>query len=97
MPEEISLANLIARGPDGNTNIIVKDFVVCENFAYKPNTTGGRWTKVWVPIVPSSAVPPGQMNGGKPTKLQALIFSINIGNQGELQQKCSGPKLRRPC
>ncbi len=94
MPEEISLANLIARGPAGNTNIIVKDFVVCQNFVYETKSTGGSWTKVWVPVVPSSAVQPGQMNGGTPTKVQALIFSINITNQAGLEQKCRGPKLR---
>jgi hypothetical protein len=93
-PEEISLDNLIARGPAGNTNIILKDFVLCQNFVSEEKSSGGGWSKVWVPIVPTSAVPPGQLDGGRPTSVRAIIFSINISNQMELKQRCEVPKMR---
>jgi len=58
-PEEISLKDLIARGAEGNPNIILKDYELCDNFVYE--TKGGTsWTHVWVPIVPRGTHPAGQ-------------------------------------
>jgi hypothetical protein len=79
-PEEISLKNLIARGPNGNPNIILKDFALCDNYVFK--TRGTQWSSAWVPAVPAEAVPPGQARGGRPAAIQALIFTINAqGNR----------------
>src|SRR5262249_18214666 len=52
-PEEISLRNLINRGPNGNPNIILTDFSIFEDYVYQKKLVSGRWTKVWVPIVPT--------------------------------------------
>lgn len=93
-PEEIALANLIARGPDGNPNIILKDFVLCDNLVYEEKSTGGGWTKVWVPAIPSSAVAPGQRSGGRPTSVRAIIFTLNASNAMVLEQRCAVPKMR---
>src|SRR5262245_35967076 len=65
-PEEISLKNLIARGPDGNPNILLKDHVLCDNLVIQERAGSGVWTSVWVPIVPREDVAPGQVNGGRP-------------------------------
>ena len=54
VPEEISLKNLIARGPDGNPNIILTDFVLCDNYVYKTRGTA-FWTNAWIPVVPRQA------------------------------------------
>src|SRR5262245_7789406 len=51
-PEEISVRDLIRRGPEGNPNIVLKDFSIFEDYVYKKKMISGRWTKVWVPIVP---------------------------------------------
>jgi hypothetical protein len=75
VPEEISLKNLIARGPDGNPNVILTDYELCENIVYKPGKYGG-WQNVWVPVVPideteeeplpfPGANPPGKNPPGK--------------------------------
>jgi hypothetical protein len=91
-PEEISLKELIARGPNGNPNVIVTDFILCENFVYK--TDHGRWSGAWIPAVPADSLTPGQKRGGSPTKIQALIFTINAQSDAELNQRCNQPKLR---
>jgi hypothetical protein len=93
-PEEISLENLIARGPSGNPNIILKDFVLCANLVYETKSSGSDWSKVWVPAVPTSALPPGQTNGGTPTSVRAIIFTLNAPNEMALNQRCAVPKMR---
>jgi hypothetical protein len=89
-PEEISLKDLIARGPDGNPNIILTDFVLCDNYVYE--TRNGGWQNAWVPAVPKEN--PNQGRGGKPTSVQALIFTINARSEADLYQRCGSPKLR---
>jgi len=89
VPEEISLQALIARGPDGNPNIILKDFVLCENYVFR--TKNGIWTGAWVPAVPQQA--PNQF-GGRPAVFQALIFTTNAKNQADLYGLCGQPRLR---
>ena len=54
-PERISLSNLIGRGRDGNPNIILTNFTVVDVVTEK--TITGRWTKVWIPVVPEG-IPP---------------------------------------
>jgi hypothetical protein len=91
-PEEISLKNLIARGPDGNPNIILTDYVLCENLVYE--SKNGRWTKVWIPAIPTTDLPPNATKVGRPGNIRALVFSINAGNEAEVEQRCQQPKLR---
>jgi hypothetical protein len=88
VPEEITLKNLIARGPDGNPNILLTDFQLCENYVYK--TKNGIWQSAWVPAVPRDGL--GQ--GGRPNVIQALIFTINARDPNSLYQLCGQPKLR---
>ena len=47
-PEEISLRALLERGPEGNPNIVLKDFSLFEEFVSQKKRFAGRWTKVWV-------------------------------------------------
>jgi hypothetical protein len=89
-PEEITLKDLIARGPDGNPNIILTDFVLCDNYIFK--TRNGIWENAWVPAIPrENAI---QNRGGKPSNVKALIFTINARSQNDLYQRCEQPKLR---
>jgi hypothetical protein len=87
-PEEISLKNLIARGPDGNPNIILTDFDLCDNYVYQ--TKNGMWQSAWVPAVPREGLGPV----GRPAVIQALIFTINARDQNGLYQLCGQPRLR---
>ncbi|MBV9123450.1 MAG: hypothetical protein JO112_08845, partial [Planctomycetes bacterium] len=67
-PEEISLKDLIARGPEGNPNIILKDFVLRKNYVYQ--TRNGSWDGAWVPVAPRSAAGPNQA-GGDAARMEA--------------------------
>jgi hypothetical protein len=89
-PEEIALKDLITRGPEGNPNILLKDFDLCENYVYR--TKNGLWEAAWVPAVPSDVMGAGR--GGKPTIVQALIFTINARDPSGLYQLCGQARLR---
>ncbi|MCI0684516.1 MAG: hypothetical protein L0Y71_20585 [Gemmataceae bacterium] len=91
-PEEIALKNLIARGPDGNPNILLKDHVLCDNFVFK--TRNGVWTSAWVPMVPRESVGPGQATGGRPAAVQAIMFSTNARDQADLYNRCGQQRVR---
>ena len=42
-PEELTLEALIARGPDGNPNVRVRDFVLGDNYAFCSDDSGSCW------------------------------------------------------
>jgi hypothetical protein len=89
-PEEITLKDLIARGPEGNPNIILTDFVLCDNYVFK--TRNNVWENAWVPAIPRQDAT--QNRGGKPSNVKALIFTLNARSQNDLYQRCEQPKLR---
>jgi hypothetical protein len=88
-PEEISLAALIARGPDGNPNLIITDFVLCENYVFQ--TKNGIWQTAWVPAVPVQA--DNQAGGGRPPVVHALIMTTHAKSQAQLYQRCGQARL----
>ncbi len=50
-PKEISCRELASAGPGDNANLLLRDFVLCQNaFVYEER--GGRWTVAWVPALP---------------------------------------------
>ena len=53
-PEDLTLEALIARGPDGNPNVRVSDFMLGDNFVYFTDDSGYRWTSVLIPAVPKT-------------------------------------------
>jgi hypothetical protein len=75
VPETISLQQLIARGADGNPNIVLTNYRLCDNYVYEGPGSGstviGSWTKIFVPIVP----PDGDPFTKNP---QALIHSTRV-------------------
>jgi len=90
-PEEISLIQLIRRGPDGNPNIVLTDFSIFDDYIYRKNLVGGTWTKVWVPILPSV----GSTAGDKePAAIRAFLYSEDIQNEAQVRQRFDRPKLR---
>jgi len=94
-PEEISLKNLIARGPDGNPNIILTDYIMCDAAVYTTkDPTMTRWESVWVPAVPREPMHQGLPAAPRPPQVQALLFSINARNEADLHRIYSQPKLR---
>lgn len=51
-PESISLEQLIARGPEGNPHLLLRDYVPCDNYTSIPNKQGDGWGWVYVPLIP---------------------------------------------
>jgi ribosomal protein L32 len=91
-PEPISLARLLERGPNGNPNLILSDFEICENWILyeKKAMVGvavGEWTKVWVPIVPTSnanRAGAAFANFQDPQDIRTLILSSRVHNENEV-------------
>jgi hypothetical protein len=85
-PEEITLKNLIARGPEGNPHVRVKEFLPCQNFIYESTDNSTVWNKVWIPVIVLDLSNP--VLGGeqlKPNKVQALIKSSRIKTEREIE------------
>jgi hypothetical protein len=97
-PEEISLKNLIARGPAGNPNIVLKDFDLCDNFVESHHQNEGPnapWTEVWVPVVPSDRPQPGPFPfNRRPRQFDAILFSTRVRNHADILTYCALPRLR---
>jgi hypothetical protein len=80
-PERITLKQLIARGPEGNPNIILTDFELGDNFVYE--TKNGAWTGVYVPAFPADELKPAGP-GQPPAAIKAVIFSLHVHSEAEI-------------
>ncbi len=87
-PEVIALDKLIARGPEGNPNIVLTDFQICRNFVRRAKLIDGKpngdWLRVWVPVVSRGG---GGLLGqllasGK--QIQAILISEHVRNENQL-------------
>jgi hypothetical protein len=90
-PEDIKLADLIARGPTGNPYVRVSDFDTGNNFVYQEGNAGGSWETVWVPaaaIAPGAATDQPEADIKNP---QVIIKSKHVHSESEL-----APLLQRP-
>jgi hypothetical protein len=83
-PQEITLQQLIARGPEGNAHIILKDFEFGDNMVYQQDEHGTTWAKVWVPVVPHQGIREGV--GGRILNIQAIVKSSKVPGQSEFNQ-----------
>jgi len=88
--EEISLRSLVARGREGNPNLILKDFALCENFVI--NRRAGSVAGGWMPIVPVDASKPDGLQ--KLDRPPAAIIKCDASSEEELIKRCSQPRLR---
>jgi hypothetical protein len=96
-PEEITLKSLIARGPKGNPNIILTEYISCPNIVYESRSgkVTDHWTKVWVPVLPRDEG--AALVENAPNMIfdfHAIVFSTHAGNEAELAQRIGVPKLR---
>jgi hypothetical protein len=89
-PETIALKDLIARGPEGNANIILTDYALCDNLVIEKK--GSLWQGVWVPVVPKDAAGPDG-RGGSPAAFQAVIYSTRVRNEGQVSERLAQPQL----
>ena len=86
-PETISLDRLIARGPEGNANIVLTDYVPL-NFHVVKRGKRGRWDGAWVPVVPRDAG-----GGESPRAVKAVVYSDKGRSPEEIFQRLSDPRL----
>jgi hypothetical protein len=80
-PERISLKQLIARGPEGNPNIILTDFVLCQNFVVTEKN--GRWDNIYMPVVPADEANQGA-GPVRATNVKAVLFSLNVHAEADI-------------
>ncbi len=95
-PEPIALGDLIARPREGNRNVAVKDFVLCQTFVHWSEMNApSSWTGVYVPAVPAEEAdigPKGEVKA--PEKIRALFVSKQIHNERDLLEKLNQPTVR---
>jgi hypothetical protein len=93
-PEEISLKALIARGPEGNANILLKDFVAFPEESVMEYDTNNEhyYTKVWMPIIPKEAAEaPGHAPRGG---VKAIIKSNKVHQDAEITSLAHQPTVQ---
>jgi hypothetical protein len=94
-PEEFTAKQLIARGTEGNANVIVTDFVLCDNLVHQFNQNSpNSWTDVWIPIVAKDEA--GEPNVGPitPKRVKVLFYSTRIHSQNELESRLNQPRVQ---
>lgn len=92
-PERITLEKLVARGPDGNANVIVTDFEPCDNFLTTKNSKTNVWQSVWIPIVKKGTHGDGPAPASV-KNVQVMVFTDKAKNEGELIGRVGGPEIR---
>ena len=91
-PEDLTLAALIARGPEGNPFVRVTDFDTGTNFVYQPAKYGSAWDTVWVPATPRTAGA-GPDESEDVQKPQVIIKSSHVHSQSELAALVQRPAI----
>jgi hypothetical protein len=101
-PQTISCADLSAKGPGDNANIVLTDSLICgDSFVYEAKKNNPTWNKIWVPVVPSNGEYIQQIQkmliegGGKingpvppPQNIKVILKSSKVPGQGELAALC---------
>ncbi|HEY2882904.1 MAG TPA: hypothetical protein VGJ15_10730 [Pirellulales bacterium] len=94
-PESITLAELIRRGPDGNPNIVLTDFQLCNNFVYEHQHGFDAWTAVWAPVVVRKpGTSPQTVANAIGTNLQAIIYAKRIYSKEQFVRTLGVEQLR---
>lgn len=82
-PERITLKQLIARGPEGNPNIILTDFELGDNYVYEEKN--GVWQGVYVPATPTGEANAPVGPGRPAAPIKAVIFSLNVKSEAQIE------------
>jgi hypothetical protein len=93
-PETITLQQLIARGPNGNANVVLTDFVLCANCVFLHVDQSPSWMKLWIPVVPIEEVDPQDEFPPNPAAPRVLLFSDTVRNAQELESKLNKSRLQ---
>ena len=89
-PDDITLEALIARGPDGNPNVRVSDFMLGDNFVYFTDDSGLRWTNVLIPAVPKTM---GEQSAHV-LNPQVIVKTAHVASEDDVDTLRSRPKVQ---
>ncbi len=84
-PERMTLKQLIARGPEGNPNILLTDFELGDNYVISEDTKTHRWNGVYIPAFPPGEGKAGVGPGRPVASIKAVIFSLNVHSDADIQ------------
>jgi len=88
-PDDLSLAALLERGPDGNPHVRIHDFVFGQNFEYFTDPSGASWESVLVPAFPNTMG--GQSDHVLVPKL--VVKSRHVSNETQVDRLLSRTQL----
>jgi|GEM_PF-4881103 len=90
-PETMPVSKLIARGPEGNANVILTDYVAIKPYVIQRGRRNS-YSGTWVPIVPKDATQPNGP-GGPPKAVKVFVYSTKVRDPDEVYQRLSSPQL----
>jgi hypothetical protein len=93
-PETISLRKLIERGASGNPNLLLTNYLICDDIVVEHPQLRDTWNKVWVPIVPFETIDGQRPNLANIKNPQAIIYSEHVHDEHELVAKLQVQQLR---
>lgn len=90
-PEPMSLTQLIARGPEGNPNVLLTNYVLCNNYVVSQRR--GSWESVWVPVVPEEDVADPKAGPVRALNVRAIVMSNRVRSDEELLERLDRHRL----
>jgi hypothetical protein len=84
-PHDMTLAELIEKGPGDNNHIVLSEFTFGDQYVYQKNEkTGSNTGKVWVPIATPKQFGP----------VRALVKADKVYNENDMHQFQKQPKIQ---
>jgi hypothetical protein len=84
-PEEILLADLIARGGNGNAHLWIKDVVPCKDLcSIERDDQGETWAAVYVPAIPGTLPLFNQPLPPRPARIDVLLLFRQIRREQDI-------------
>jgi len=90
-PETIPLSKLIARGPEGNSHLVLTDYVPIKPYVIQRGRRNS-YSGTWVPIVPKDAAQPNGP-GAPPNDVKVFVYSTKVRDPDEVYRRLSNPQL----
>lgn len=78
VPDQLTAAQLIARGAEGNPYVEISSFEIGDNFVYEEQQDTKRWNKVWIPFGDAQEM----MTPGAPVK--AVMKSDRVKSEMDI-------------
>jgi hypothetical protein len=92
-PEVLTLKALIARGPDGNPNVVITDYVLGDNYVYEESKNTKVWSKVYVPVAPRDEVAVKEDGEADITNVRAIVVSKHVSDEAGIASRLEKDRL----